>query len=64
MEELTISNIFKGNEDAYGTFIDSGEKDHRGKAKGTCRTLALKEGQKLSESKELWDAHLKGVQSI
>jgi len=64
MEELTISNIFKGNEDAYGTFIDSGEKDHRGKAKGTCRTLALKEGQKLSESKELWDAHLKGEQSI
>ena len=64
MKELTISDIFKGNEDAYGTFIDSGERDHRGKAKGACRTLALKEGQKLSESKELWEAHLKGEQSI
>ena len=64
MDIPLISRIFKGNEEAYGTYIGSGEKDHRGKVKGSCRTLALKEGEQLSSNETLWNNHLSGVQSI
>jgi len=64
MEKLFIREIFKGNEEAYGTFVSSGEKDERGKAKGFCQTLGLPENKKLSEDDMLWTGHLNGSQSI
>jgi len=63
-DKLFIRHVFKGNENAYGTFISSGESDSRGKAKGQCKTLPLIEGDLLSENEQLWTNHLNGTQSI
>jgi len=63
-DKLLISEIFKGNENAYGTYVSSGEVDARGKAKGSYRTPSLPEGEVLSEDETLWKNHLNGVQSI
>ena len=63
-DRLFIRQVFKGNENAYGTYVPSGEVDSRGKAKGSCKTLPLPEGEVLSEDETLWKNHLDGVQSI
>tara|TARA_R110001592_G_scaffold212032_1_gene464229 strand:+ start:11078 stop:12766 length:1689 start_codon:yes stop_codon:yes gene_type:complete len=63
-DRLFIRQVFKGNENAYGTYVPSGEVDARGKAKGSCKTLPLPEGEVLSEDEILWKNHLDGVQSI
>ena len=54
-DRLFIRQVFKGNENAYGTYVPSGEVDARGKAKGSCKTLPLPEGEvfKVSVSFQL-----------
>tara|TARA_R100000781_G_scaffold20067_1_gene15248 strand:+ start:123 stop:1778 length:1656 start_codon:yes stop_codon:yes gene_type:complete len=57
---MKIREMFKGNEDAYGTYIDTGEKDAKGKVKTKNTTLSIEN----NTWEDLWEKHLKGEKSL
>ena len=62
---MKIAKIFKGNENAYGTYYEiSKERTDKGKISTKNVTLPLPEGELLSENTKLWSDHLNGIKSL